>query len=170
MLKCYHNQYGFPVIFTRVGNIYGPRQQLYKIIPKTIFSILTGNKIPLHGGGKSMRAFIHCDDASRAVLNLLQNGKVGETYHISNDSRRSIERVVGIICYEMGVNFEDYVELSEDRRGKDGMYSLNSDKMKSLGWESKVDISEGIQDTMTWIRNNLDFLVKYGKLNYEHAK
>jgi dTDP-glucose 4,6-dehydratase len=66
-LKCLFENYGFPVIFTRAANVYGPGQLLYRIIPKTILSALTGQKLSLHGGGKSIRSFIHMNDVSSAL-------------------------------------------------------------------------------------------------------
>ena len=93
-LKCLYENFGFPVIFTRAANVYGPGQQLYRIIPRTILSALTGKKLPLHGGGKSIRSFIHIDDVSTALETLMHQGAAGDSYHISTNDMISIFELV----------------------------------------------------------------------------
>ena len=58
-LEALYKRHDFPVVFTRAANLYGPHQQLYRIIPRTIIFAKLGRTITLHGGGKSRRAFIH---------------------------------------------------------------------------------------------------------------
>ena len=87
----------FPVVFTRTANVYGPHQQLYRIIPKTIVSFIKNKNLQLHGGGRSFRSFIHIDDVSNALYLILKNGKVGETYHISTNKLISIKKLVDFI-------------------------------------------------------------------------
>src|SRR5207245_8557556 len=65
-LKTYHANYGFPVVYTRAANVFGPGQQLYRIVPRTILSIKLGRKLQLDGGGSSQRSFIHISDVSDA--------------------------------------------------------------------------------------------------------
>jgi dTDP-glucose 4,6-dehydratase len=89
-LKALFENNGFPVIFTRAANVYGPGQQLYRIIPKTILSALTGKKLSLHGGGKSIRSFIHINDVSTALTAIMNSGEVGQSYHISTNEMISI--------------------------------------------------------------------------------
>jgi dTDP-glucose 4,6-dehydratase len=85
-LKAYQKQYDFPVVFTRYSNFYGPGQQLYRIIPRTIVYALTNQTLQLHGGGKAVRAFIHGQDVASAINASIKSGVVGETYHFSTDS------------------------------------------------------------------------------------
>ena len=70
-LHSFHQAYGFPVVFTRAANVYGPGQQLYRIIPRALLSARTGESMQLHGGGHSVRAFIHIKDVVRATGVLL---------------------------------------------------------------------------------------------------
>ena len=86
-LKAYINSFDFPAVFTRAANVYGPGQQLYRIIPRTIYSLKFGEKLQLHGGGKSERSFIHINDVCRATMQIMLNAKIGETYHISTNTQ-----------------------------------------------------------------------------------
>ncbi len=81
-LRTFYQAYQFPVVSTRAANVYGPGQQLYRIIPRTILFILMGKKIQLHGGGHSTRSFIHIDDVSDATWKIMLSGQNGDTYHI----------------------------------------------------------------------------------------
>ena len=89
-LKSFIDAYNFPVVFTRAANVYGPGQQLYRIIPRTILYARLGKKLSLHGGGSSDRSFVHMDDVSDATYCIAMNGIVGDTYHISTKETISI--------------------------------------------------------------------------------
>ena len=82
-LLSFHQAYGFPVVFTRAANVYGPGQQLYRIIPRTLLSALTRQPMQLHGGGYSVRSFIHIKDVVRATLKLATEAEPGSTWHLS---------------------------------------------------------------------------------------
>ena len=83
-LSSFHDAYGFPVVFTRAANVFGPCQQLYRIIPRTVLYFLTGKKLQLHGGGTSVRSFIHMADVARGTLLAARKGLPGEIYHFSH--------------------------------------------------------------------------------------
>ena len=89
-LQSFYKTYGFPVVFTRAANVYGPGQQLYRIIPRTLLSARTSERMQLHGGGNSVRAFIHIKDVARATLQLANEGEPGSTWHISTQKSCSI--------------------------------------------------------------------------------
>lgn len=91
-LRTFRAAYNFPVVTTRAANVYGPGQQLYRIIPRTILFILLGRKLQLHGGGISTRSFIHINDVCDATWKIMKNGRNGETYHISTDQVISIRK------------------------------------------------------------------------------
>lgn len=151
--------YGLPAVLTRAANIYGEGQQLYRIIPRAFLCCLTGSKLPLHGGGYSERAFIHCDDTSHALDLILQNARNGESYHISPYAKISIRNLVAKICDMAGQNFEDVVEECGDRLGKDQNYLLDSSKIKSeLGWVPEISLENGLERCMKWVKDNLDQL------------
>jgi dTDP-glucose 4,6-dehydratase len=156
-LKALHENFDFPVVFTRAANVYGEHQQLYRIVPRTILAALTGGRLPLQGEGNSVRSFIHISDVYSAVERVISNGRLGETYHISTKEIITIRDLVGRICSSLEVDFEKLVEFVADRPGKDFAYKLNSDKIRSeLGWTDKVGINEGITLTSAWLSNNLD--------------
>ena len=93
-LRTYFANYRLPVVFTRAANVYGPGQQLYRIVPRTIVAAMTGQKLRLDGGGKSVRVFIHMSDVSDATLRIARKGTPGDTYHISGYELVSIRTLV----------------------------------------------------------------------------
>lgn len=169
-LKAMHENFGFPVIFTRAANVYGEHQRLYRIVPRVILSALTGQKLPLQGGGKSVRSFIHIDDVSDALLKIINNGVAGESYHISTNELITIYSLVSLIAKKIGIKVEDLVEMAPDRSGKDFAYQLDSQKIRAeLEWSDRITLSDGIDRTIKWVQENLDEL-KEMPLNYEHRR
>lgn len=167
-LKTFFEVHKFPVLSTRAANVYGEGQQLYRIIPKTIMSILGGKKLPLHGGGHSKRSFIHIDDVSAATLDIALQGKLGECYHISTNNIISIRELVEKICISLDVDFHEVCEVTQDRPGKDAAYQLDSGKLrKALNWEDKISLDDGICRTVGWARKNYSELAQQ-PLNYIH--
>ena len=151
-LRTFHAAYGFPVVSTRAANVFGPGQQLYRIIPRTILYIRLGKKLMLHGGGTSERSFIHIDDVSDATLRIALNGHNGDTYHISTTRQISIRDLVAMICERMGKKLEDVAEVVGERIGKDAAYWLNSNKLRNeLGWRDTISLEQGIEETIAWI-------------------
>ncbi len=167
-LKTFYERYDFPVIFTRFANFYGPSQQLYRIIPRTIIYALTGKKLQLHGGGKSVRAFIYGDDVADGVMRVLDIGKTGDVYHFSSDRFVTIKELVEIICQRIGVNFDEVVEMASDRPSKDFKYLMDSTKARStLNWKESVSLEKGIDKTIEWIQDSLEEVQEL-PLNYIH--
>ena len=156
----FFKNYDFPVVFTRAANVYGPGQQLYRIIPRTILYIMLGKKLQLHGGGKSLRSFIHIRDVAEATLAIMEKASPPNTFHLSTDQHVSIGSLVELICMKMGADFENLVEVSPDRPGKDDAYLLDSSKAKKeFDWEPKISLEEGIEETIDWVQNNFDELI-----------
>jgi dTDP-glucose 4,6-dehydratase len=152
-------QYQFPVTFTRAANVYGPGQQLYRIIPRTILCIRTGEKLQLHGGGVSVRSFIHGRDIADGTLKVARQAPAGECYHFSTDRWLSIRDLVEMICERMQVVFEECVDVAPERPGKDAAYILDSTKARTrLGWADQVSLEDGITETIRWVDDNLDEL------------
>lgn len=156
-LRTFLNQHKFPVTWTRAANVYGPGQQLYRIIPRTILSIKLGQKLQLHGGGHSVRSFIHIADVADATLRIARSAPVGETYHLSTPRNISIRELVELICRTMGADFNAVVQVTEDRPGKDAAYLLDSAKARSmLAWRDAVALETGIAETIRWLDEYLD--------------
>jgi dTDP-glucose 4,6-dehydratase len=160
-LMSFFKAYQFPVVFTRAANVYGPGQQLYRIIPRTMLYARLGKKMNLHGGGSSIRSFIHMDDVSMATLKIATEGNPGESYHISTNDTVSIRGLVEKICDLTNTSFSDLVNVSDDRLGKDQAYLLDSNKLRNdFSWQNEVNLEEGLKDTLSWVDNNLDLLKK----------
>lgn len=167
-LRTYHANYQFPVLFTRAANVYGPGQQLYRIVPRTILAAIGGQKLRLDGGGKSVRVFIHMTDVSDATLRVARSGRLGETYHISGYELVSIRTLVEMILARLGKRFEDCVEIGPDRPGKDTAYTLDSMKARTeLGWRDRISLAEGIDDVIRWAERFRGDLARL-PARYEH--
>lgn len=167
-LRAFHAAYGFPVVSTRAANVYGPGQQLYRIIPRTILFILMGRRLQLQGGGVSTRAFIHIGDVADATWRIMLNGCNGEIYHISTKEVISIRALVEMICERMGADFANHVDVVGERMGKDAAYLLDSSKLRNeLGWKDTIGLDRGIDECIDWVRRNLDVL-RTSPLDYVH--
>jgi len=167
-LQTFYNAYKFPVVTTRAANVYGPGQQLYRIIPRTILYILLGKKIQLHGGGVSTRSFIHMDDVSNATWKIMEQGKIGHTYHISTNEIISIRDLVERICIKLNVKFKDHVEIVGERAGKDSAYQLDSAKLREeIGWKDQTDLEQGLDECISWAKENFEVLKKE-IFDYQH--
>jgi len=167
-LMTFFKNYRFPVVFTRAANVFGPGQQLYRIIPRTIFFIKTGRTLQLHGGGRSVRSFIHARDVAEGTLRVARQAPPGEAYHFSTDLYVSIRELVERICARLNVNFNEVVEVVGDRPGKDAAYLLDSTKARrTLGWKDAISLDQGLDDTIAWVANNLEEL-KQQPCDYLH--
>lgn len=169
-LKSLFDQLQFPVIFTRAANVYGPHQRLYRIIPRLVYSGIKGIKVPIHGGGTSIRAFISGDDVSRALNLILTNGILGNTYHISTQELSRILDIGVKIAAMLNIDAENLMEVAPERTGKDFAYQLNSDKIRTeLGWQEEISLTEGIQNCIDWVNTNIDGF-RMSDLEYFHRK
>ncbi|HLO64384.1 MAG TPA: GDP-mannose 4,6-dehydratase [Azonexus sp.] len=167
-LATYHAAYGFPVIFTRAANVYGPGQQLYRIIPRAMLSFRMGKRLPLHGGGHSERSFIHIDDVIAATLRAAGDGQPGATYHISGNRWITIRGLTELICQQMGVDFASHVDIVGERLGKDMAYHLDSAKIRGeLGWSDTISLEQGLAETLAWIDRHFETL-KNHPVDYRH--
>ncbi len=163
--------FDFPVVFTRASNVYGPCQGLYRIIPASIISATSNNKLKLEGGGNSMRNFIYVEDVVNATYKIALKGKTGETYHISSNQIISIKNLVKkVFKISKSEKYKTNVNLTLERVGKDKVYFLNSNKLrKELGWRPKVNLDEGIKKTLAWFNQNKKEIIKANKY-YIHKK
>jgi dTDP-glucose 4,6-dehydratase len=160
--------YNFPVVFTRAANVYGEHQQLYRIIPRTILFFLTGKKLQLHGGGTSIRSFIHIDDICEGTQRAAEQGNNGEVFHFATSENISIRSLVEKISKHMGVRFEDHVEVVGERLGKDAAYLLDCTLSKErLQWEPRISLEEGLDRTTRWVKDNLESLLRQ-PIDYVH--
>jgi len=167
-LRTYFDAYKFPVVFTRAANVYGPGQQLYRIIPRTILYVMLGRKLQLHGGGLSKRSFIHMRDVSDATWRIAKSAPPGETYHISTNQIVTVRELVATIVTKLGAKFEDCVEIVGERLGKDAAYMLDSTKLrKNLGWQDRISLDQGLDECIAWVKSNFADL-KRQPYDYQH--
>ena len=169
-LMSFLNAYDFPVVWTRSANVFGPEQQLYRIIPITILKFLIGEKLELHGGGESVRSFIHIADVADGTLKAAETAKSGDIFHFSTTRNISIRSLVELIAEKMNISFENNVEVVGERLGKDSAYLLDSSKAKEeLNWNPKIKLEDGIDETIKWAVKNIDIL-KTMPWKYIHKK
>ena len=151
--------YNFPVVFTRAADVYGPGQQLYRIVPKAILSLKLNRKLKLDGGGKSKRSFIYISDVCKATYELCKKSVNGDVYHISTSQLVSIKDLVEIIFKIKKKSTKKLVKISRDRIGKDNLYSLSSNKIrKEIKWKPTISLKNGLLKTMKWAEENIDIL------------
>lgn len=157
LLGVFHRQFGFPVVTVRATNVYGARQQLFKIVCRTAIYLKLGRKIQLHGGGTAVKSYIHIRDVSEGERAILHAGTPGQVYHLSPDAGIAVRDVVRIICERMGRRFEDCTETVAERPGQDAAYVIDSTKARqSFGWAPRVTLDQGLGEVAAWIDAHWD--------------
>jgi len=159
-LQSFIKAYNFPVVFTRAANVFGEHQQLYRIIPRTLLYFLSDKQIQLHGGGTSVRSFIHIDDVCIGTQRAAELGNIGEVFHFATEQNISIRSLVELIARRLQISFDDHVEVVGERLGKDAAYLLDcSLAKKRLNWKAELSLEEGLDRTSQWVSDNLDELL-----------
>lgn len=152
LILAYVRTYGLNAVITRCTNNYGPYQFPEKLIPKAIIRASMGLKIPIYGSGRNVRDWIYVEDHCNAIALLLEKGERGEIYNISSGEEKTNLEVVDKILETMGK--EGLIEFVEDRPGHDIRYSLDSSKIRKLGWRPKYSFEEGLRETVGWYLKN----------------
>ncbi|MBA7527155.1 dTDP-glucose 4,6-dehydratase 2 [subsurface metagenome] len=150
----YVRTYGLNAIITRCTNNYGPYQFPEKLIPKAIIRAKLNMKIPIYGTGKNVRDWIYVKDHCEAISLVLGKGEKGEIYNISSGEEKTNLGVVREILGIIDKNEDDLIEFVEDRPGHDIRYSLDSSKIRELGWKPKHRFKEGLKETVEWYLSN----------------
>lgn len=154
LVKAAHHSHGLIYNITRSSNNYGPRQTPEKLIPKAIKCLLHKQKIPLYGRGLQIRDWTHVFDNCAALLTVLNHGKPNEVYNISANQEFPNIEVIQKICNAMGGGHELIDFIKDPRQGHDFRYSVNSSKVRELGWKPAYKFKEGIVDTVEWYKIN----------------
>ncbi|HLO50030.1 MAG TPA: GDP-mannose 4,6-dehydratase, partial [Kamptonema sp.] len=153
-LNSISKNFGFPAIIIRSTNVYGRHQQLFKIIPRTAIYLKMGKTIELHGGGTSVKSFIHVRDVVQGLLLALKQGNPG-TYHFTVASDQTIADIVRQVCAGMGYDFDKCVQVVGERLGQDSQYLLDCSKAeRELGWQPQVSFEQGVQEVVEWVESN----------------
>ncbi len=151
-LEIAHRIHGFPMNIIRPSNCITSGQQLHRVVPKAIICALTGQKLPLHGGGQAQKSYMDANDLSRAVMTVLDVGDVGEIYNCGPSASISIRELVAMVAKACGVAFDDLVQEYPERIGQDGRYFLNSAKLGALGWWPETELQDGINEMVSWVK------------------
>ena len=155
-VEAYGNTYKLPYIIINSSNNYGPWQNAEKFIPLTISRIMKNQKIPVYGTGSQVRDWIYVKDAVEAIYLIMQNGQMQQRYCIGGENEiRNIDLVRHILM-KMGAD-ESLIEYVNDRPGHDARYSMSIDIVKSeLKWSPRYSLSEGLDETIKWMKKNED--------------
>jgi dTDP-glucose 4,6-dehydratase len=165
LVRAWGRTYGLPVVLTNCANNYGPFQFPEKLIPTVITRAIEGKTIPVYGDGRQVRDWLHVDDHAEALLLVLGRGRLGETYCIGGDSTKRNIEVIRILCDHLdamapaNTGHAEKITFVADRPGHDFRYSIDASKLKSeLGWEPRMDLKAGMEDTVRWYVDNRDWV------------
>ena len=159
LVRAYNKTFGVPTLITRSSNNYGPYQHPEKFIPLFITNLLEGKKVPLYGDGLNVRDWLYVLDNCEAIDAVFHKGLIGEIYNIGANCEKNNIEVVKMILKNTGKD-ESYVEYVNDRPAHDRRYSLDSSKIKKLGWKPKTKFEDGLRMTAEWYKNNAQWWKK----------
>jgi dTDP-glucose 4,6-dehydratase len=168
LVRAWGRTYDFPVLVTNCSNNYGPFQFPEKLIPHIILNAMEGKSLPVYGDGKQIRDWLYVNDHVQALMTVLENGSIGQTYNIGGNNELQNIEVVKIICNILDelipnqlnelTSFKDLITYVKDRPGHDVRYAIDASKIKNdLGWEPKEDFISGISKTVEWYITNLSW-------------
>lgn len=166
LVRAWHRTYGLPVVVTNCSNNYGPYHFPEKLIPLVILNALDGKPLPVYGDGKQIRDWLYVEDHARALYLVATTAKVGETYNIGGHNEKQNIDVVKTICTILdnikprtdGQSYAQQITFVKDRPGHDLRYAIDASKInKELGWQPQETFESGIQKTVEWYLNNLEW-------------
>ncbi|MCW6139790.1 dTDP-glucose 4,6-dehydratase [Lactiplantibacillus plantarum] len=158
LVRAWVRSFGLQATISNCSNNYGPYQYIEKFIPRQITNILSGIRPKLYGSGKNVRDWIHTNDHSAAVWDILNKGKIGETYLIGADGEMNNKDVLEMILELMGQPKDAY-DVVKDRPGHDLRYAIDSTKLRTeLGWQPEfTDFRSGSKATIDWYTDHQDW-------------
>lgn len=159
LCHAYHKTFGLPTLITRAANNYGPFQYPEKFIPLFITNAIEDQPLPLYGDGSQVREWLHVEDHCRAIDTVLQKGQPGEVYNICGHCEAPNKTIAETIV-DLLKKPRDLITCVQDRPGHDIRYSIDSSKLKTLGWTPKISLEEGLLRTVTWYKKNKDWWKK----------
>lgn len=154
-----HKFLKFPMNIIRPSNAYCPGQLLHRVVPKAVICGLTGRKLPLQGGGRAEKSYIHARDLARAIHLVAEKAPLGTIYNAGPPNPISIRALVEKVAVALQMKFEDICEITGDRLGQDSRYWLDSSTIKrAVSWEPQISLEEGLAEMVAWGRKYLDQL------------
>ena len=168
LVRAWHRTYGLPILITNCSNNYGPCQFPEKLIPHVILNALEGKNLPIYGDGRQIRDWLYVDDHVLALMSVVLDGNVGETYNIGGSNEIQNIEVVKKICNILDklisnklngmASFSELITYVKDRPGHDVRYAINANKInRDLGWKPKESFESGILKTVQWYLTNNDW-------------
>ena len=156
LVRAYNRTFGIFTLITRSSNNYGPYQHPEKFMPLFITNLLENKKVPLYGDGLNVRDWLFVLDNCRGIDVVLHNGAAGEVYNIGGDCEKRNIDVVKLMLNALDKD-ESCIEYVKDRLGHDRRYSLDSSKLKKLGWRQKTKFEDGLRQTVEWYKSNKEW-------------
>ena len=166
LIRAWFHTYQLPVLTTNCSNNYGPFHFPEKLIPLCILNALNEKSLPIYGDGKHIRDWLYVKDHCSAIRQILDKGKVGETYNIGGWNERSNLEVVNLICdildelkpNKNGKSYKKQITFVKDRPGHDRRYAINTSKIeRELEWKPKETFESGLLKTVFWYLENQDW-------------
>ncbi|MBG0820757.1 dTDP-glucose 4,6-dehydratase [Planomonospora sp. ID91781] len=156
LCRAYHRTHGLDVRITRCSNNYGPYQHPEKVIPLFVTNLIDGHRVPLYGDGRNVREWLHVDDHCRGVQLVLEKGCPGEVYNIGGGVELTNVELTERLLAAFGAGWDMVVRVP-DRLGHDLRYSVDSGKIRAIGYEPRVDFGEGLAEAVKWYRDHQDW-------------
>ncbi|WP_169570080.1 dTDP-glucose 4,6-dehydratase [Sneathiella limimaris] len=170
LARAWQRTFGLPVLITNCSNNYGPYQFPEKLLPVIILNALQGRDLPVYGNGLNIRDWLYVHDHAAALRLVVEKGNIGETYMIGGRAEQTNIDMVKAICKILDKKFpekaphEQLIKYVTDRPGHDARYAVDCSKIeRKLGWTQSVTLEEGLERTVDWYLNNLDWVEAVGK-------
>ena len=178
LVRAWYHTFGLPTLITNCSNNYGPYQFPEKLIPVVILNAINGKQIPVYGKGDNVRDWLYVEDHVRAMLKVLESGKIGETYNIGGKCEKTNLEIINTICnildkigpMEKTNKYSDLIEFVQDRPGHDKRYAIDPGKIeRDLGFSPEYSFNKGIELTVKWYLTNQNWcnIVIKNKYNLE---
>lgn len=164
LVRAWHETYKLPVVLSNCSNNYGPFHFPEKLIPVVILNALHGRPIPVYGKGENIRDWLFVEDHATALLKVVTEGAIGESYNIGGNAEATNIEIVTRICALMdelepaGAPHDRLITYVTDRPGHDFRYAIDASKIRrDLGWQPSVTLDEGLRRTVRWYLDNRDW-------------
>lgn len=168
IVRAYHETYGLPVNITRCSNNYGPYQFPEKLIPLMINNAKQEKKLPIYGDGMQIRDWLFVEDHCSAICAVLEKGRDGEVYNIGGNNEKTNIEIVKIILRALGKS-EKLITYVQDRPGHDRRYAIDNTKItRELGWKPMYAFEDGIQKTIAWYLEHIDWMERVTSGAYQN--
>ncbi|MEN6371396.1 MAG: dTDP-glucose 4,6-dehydratase [Armatimonadota bacterium] len=153
LARSYFVTYGLPVVITRGSNTYGPYQHPEKLIPLFISNAIDNKQLPVYGDGKQVRDWLHVMDHCLGIDTVLHNGVLGEAYNVGGGNERTNMEITSLILKYLDKP-ASLIKYVADRPGHDRRYSVDTAKLRGIGWKPQHPFEEGLKETVEWYRDN----------------